>query len=72
MEHSDYSVNGSEFVDFLSETLTYRILSTFKAKGLLKEQTYSKIKKALKKLELLDDDTQAPKKRRGKPRKNAL
>lgn len=32
-KHSDYSVYGSEFVDFISETLTYRLLNRFKEKA---------------------------------------
>lgn len=47
-EHSTYSVYGSEFVDFLSETLTYRLLNKFKDTKLLEELTYSKILKILK------------------------
>ena len=47
-EHSDYSVYGSEFADFISETLTYRLLNRLKEKGLLETQTYSKVMKTLK------------------------
>ena len=47
-EHTDYSVYASEFVDFLSETLTYRMINRLKEKGLLETQTYSKMLKTLK------------------------
>ena len=96
-EHADCSVYASEFVDFLSETLTYRLLNTFKKKGLLETQTYSKMLKTLKrakkvkigdewklirinpaeeeslrKLGLLPGDGPQPKRKRGRPRKQAL
>lgn len=96
-EHSDYSVYGSEFVDFLSETLTYRLLNRFKEKGLLETQTYSKVMKTLKrakkvkigdewklvrinpaeeerlrKLGLLPGEEPQPKRKCGRPRKQAL
>jgi transposase len=96
-EHTDYSVYASEFVDFLSETLTYRMINRFKEKGLLETQTYSKMLKTLKrakkvrigdewklvrinpaeeerlkKLGLLPGDGPRPKRKRGRPRKQAL
>lgn len=96
-EHADYSVYASEFVDFLSETLTYRLLNTFKKKGLLVTQTYSKILRTLKRakkvkigeewrlvrinpaeeeslrrLGLLPGEEAQPKRKRGRPRKQAL
>ena len=96
-KHSDYSVYGSEFVDFISETLTYRLLNRFKEKGLLETQTYSKVMKPLKrakkvkmgdewklvrinpteeerlrKLGLLQGEEPQPKRKRGRPRKQAL
>ena len=40
MEHSDYSIYGSEFVDFLSETLIYRLLNRFKKKACWKRDLF--------------------------------
>lgn len=96
-EHTDYSVYASEFVDFLSEALTCRMINRFKEKGLLETQTYSKMLKALKrakkarigdewklvginpaeeerlkKLGLLPVDGPQPKRKCGRPRKQAL
>ena len=95
--HSDYSVYGSEFVDFLSETLTFRLLNRFKEKGLLETQTYSKVMNTLKrakkvkmgdewklvrinpaeeeglrKLGLLPGGEPQPKRKRGRPIKQAI
>lgn len=40
--HSDYSVYGTEFVNFLSVVLTYRILNDMEKKGVLEKYTYGK------------------------------
>ena len=39
----DYSVIGSEFCDFLSTVLTFRLIKEFDKAGLLKKQTYGRI-----------------------------
>ena len=39
----DYSVIGSEFCDFLSTVLTFRLIRAFDQKGLLEDRTYKKL-----------------------------
>jgi transposase len=39
----DYSVIGSEFIDFLSTLLTFRLIKEFDKAGLLEEHTYKKL-----------------------------
>jgi transposase len=39
----DYSVIGSEFIDFLSTLLTFRMIKEFDKAGLLEEHTYKKL-----------------------------
>ena len=39
----DYSVIGSEFCDFLSTVLTFRLIKSFDNAGLLENRTYKKI-----------------------------
>lgn len=46
--HSDYSVIGSEFCDFLATILTWRLIKEFTETGLLNETTYRRIMKNLK------------------------
>lgn len=41
--HDDYSVIGSEFCDFLSTVLTFRLIKAFDQKGLLEGRTYKKL-----------------------------
>ena len=41
--HSDYSVIGSEFCNFLSTVLTFRLIKAFDGKGLLKKKNYSRL-----------------------------
>lgn len=43
----DYSVIGSEFCDFLSTLLTFRLLKTFDKANLMEERTYKKIMSVL-------------------------
>lgn len=43
----DYSVIGSEFCDFLSTLLTFRLINAFDKAGLLEEYTYKKIMSVL-------------------------
>ena len=93
--HNDYSVIGSEFCDFLSSLLTYKLINYFDECELFNTMTYKKIMKLLErakkvnlpnkgwtlrkisknledilvKLELLNVQ-KAPKKKRGRPKKN--
>ena len=46
--HDDYSVIGSEFCDFLSTVLTFRLLKEFDKTELLKSHNYKKIMSVLK------------------------
>lgn len=46
--HDDYSVLGSEFIDFLSTVITFRLINFFDKKGLFEAMTYKKIMKILK------------------------
>jgi hypothetical protein len=41
--HSDYSVYGSEFVNFISSVMTARLLGKFEETGLFSEMTYNDI-----------------------------
>jgi transposase len=41
--HSDYSVYGSEFVNFISSVMTARLLRKFEETGLFSEMTYHEI-----------------------------
>ena len=45
--HSDLSVMGSEFVNFLSTLMTFRLIREFGRKGLLEKATYGEIMKDL-------------------------
>lgn len=47
-EHSDYSVIGSEFIDFLSVICTFRLLKDFDEHKLLNDKTYKQVFKTLK------------------------
>lgn len=46
--HNGYSVIGSEFCDFLSTLLTFRLLKCFDRAGLLNEMNYGKVMSLLK------------------------
>lgn len=46
--HDDYSVYSTEFVNFLSSLLTYRLLNLFERNGLLREYTYGEIMRMLR------------------------
>jgi len=46
--HDDYSVMGSEFCDFLSTVLTYRLLNAFDKASLLLKKTYGAVMAVLK------------------------
>lgn len=41
--HNDYSVIGSEFIDFISTVITFKLLNLFDKKGLLEDMSYKKI-----------------------------
>ena len=45
--HDDYSVIGSEFCDFLSSLLTYKLINYFDECNLFNTMTYKKIMKML-------------------------
>jgi len=46
--HDDYSVIGSEFCDFLSTLLTFRLINAFDKVKLLEHMTYKMIMSSLK------------------------
>lgn len=46
--HDDYSVIGSEFCDFLSTVLTFKLIKTFDSKKILEKMTYKKVMSILK------------------------
>ena len=46
--HDDYSVYATEFINFLSSLLTYRLLNKFEDTGLLEEYTYGEIMQRLR------------------------
>ena len=50
--HSDYSVIGSEFCDFLATVLTWRLIKVFTKTKLLNELTYKRIMKNLKRAKM--------------------
>ena len=57
--HSDYSVLGSEFIDFLSSLLTFKNLKILDKTNLLEKYTYKKIMSILdrgKKIKLANKD----------------
>lgn len=59
--HDDYSVIGSEFCDFLSTLLTFRLLKSFDRAGLLESMNYGKVLgllKRAKKIKLQGQDWQ--------------
>ena len=59
--HDDYSVIGSEFCDFLSTLLTFRLINAFDAAKLLEHMTYKMIMSSLKrakKAKVCGDDWQ--------------
>ena len=57
--HDDYSVIGSEFCDFLSTVMTFRMLSAFDKAGILERMPYKKVMAVLtraKKIKLAGED----------------
>ncbi|MGN1393160.1 MAG: transposase [Succinivibrionaceae bacterium] len=56
--HDDYSVIGSEFCDFLSTVLTFRLLKKLDKTELLKSYTYKKIMSVLKRAKKVRVDTE--------------
>ncbi len=53
--HDDYSVIGSEFCDFLSAVLTFRMIAAFDRAKLLEQMTYKKIMKILTRAKMFND-----------------
>jgi len=53
--HDDYSVIGSEFCDFLSSVLTFRMIRAFDEAKLLEQMTYKKIMKILARAKMFND-----------------
>lgn len=53
--HDDYSVIGSEFIDFLSTVLTFRFIKAFDNAALLTQMTYNKVMKILRRAKMLND-----------------
>lgn len=54
----DYSVIGSEFVDFIATVITFRLLDLFDKRGLLENMTYKKVMRILhrgKKIRVKDE-----------------
>ncbi len=93
--HDDYSVIGSEAVDFLSTVITFKLLKLFDDTKLMEKMTYKKIMRILKKaakvnagaewelvkmnpsqiavlqaVGILEKPEEAPKRKRGRPRKH--
>ena len=54
--HNDYSVYKTEFRNFLSSLLTYRLLNRFEDKGLLEEYTYGEIMQRLRRVKKVRTD----------------
>lgn len=46
--HDDYSVYASEFIDFLSTLLTFRLINAFDKARLLEKHTYKKVMRVLR------------------------
>jgi len=53
--HDDYSVIGSEFCDFLSSVLTFRMIRAFDKVKLLEEMPYKRIMKILARAKMFND-----------------
>ena len=54
--HDDYSVYMTEFINFLSSLLTYRLLNRFEDTGLLEEYTYGEIMQRLRRVKKVRTD----------------
>lgn len=54
--HDDYSVYTTEFINFLSSLLTYRLLNRFEDTGLLEEYTYGEIMQRLRRAKKVRTD----------------
>lgn len=54
--HDDYSVYATEFINFLSSLLTYRLLNRFEDTGLLEEYTYGEIMQKLRRAKKVKTD----------------
>ncbi len=53
--HNDYSVIGSEFCDFISTIITFRLIKKFNSCKLLEKNTYSNILKILRRAKKIRD-----------------
>jgi len=53
--HDDYSVIGSEFCDFLSSVLTFRMIHAFDQARILEEMPYRKIMRILARAKMFND-----------------
>ena len=53
--HDDYSVIGSEFCDFLSSVLTFRMIRAFDEAKLLEQMPYKKVMKILARAKMFND-----------------
>lgn len=54
--HDDYSVIGSEFCDFLSTVLTFRLIKAFDKSKLLEDYTYKKLMQVLIRAKKIHED----------------
>ena len=54
--HDNYSVYATEFINFLSTLLTYRLLNRFEDTGLLEEYTYGEIMQRLRRVKKVRTD----------------
>lgn len=54
--HDDYSVYMTEFINFLSSLLTYRLLNRFEDTGLLEKYTYGEIMQRLRRAKKVRTD----------------
>jgi hypothetical protein len=53
--HDDYSVIGSEFCDFLSSVLTFRMIQAFDKAKILEEMPYKKVMKILARAKIFNE-----------------
>jgi hypothetical protein len=53
--HDDYSVIGSEFCDFLSSVLTFRMIRAFDEAKLLEQMPYKKVMRILARAKMFND-----------------
>ena len=56
-EHSDYSVTGSAFVDFLAALMGTRVLGFMESRGMLERMTFGDVDRSLRRLKATDSGT---------------